>query len=926
MLIIYWRSPISLALTVSWPGRPPFAAHTHRRRFPSPSRAPMATPLAAANCYPPLTILLLVVFLPLAVASTRGDSGGGYDVVSVTQSGSALSARLELALADETPVDAAVGTGVQRLRLTASLETDSRLRVRITDADHPRWEVPQDILPRPAPEDVLHDAPPASSTPLQGSRVLSATGSDLVLTVHASPFRFTVSRRSTGDVLFDTAPGLVFRDKYLEVTSALPAGRASLYGLGEQTKRSFRLRHNDTFTLWNADIGAAYVDVNLYGSHPFYMDVRPPGTAHGVLLLSSNGMDVLYGGSYLTYKVIGGVLDFYFFAGPSPLAVVDQYTQLIGRPAPMPYWSFGFHQCRYGYLNVSDLERVVAGYAKARIPLEVMWTDIDYMDGFKDFTLDRVNFTAAELRPFVDRLHRNAQKYVLILDPGIRIDATYGTFVRGMQQDIFLKRNGTNFLGNVWPGDVYFPDFMHPRSAEFWAREISLFRRTIPVDGLWIDMNEISNFYNPEPMNALDDPPYRINNHGDHRPINNKTVPASAVHYGGVTEYDAHNLFGLLEARATHRALLRDTGRRPFVLSRSTFVGSGRYTAHWTGDNAATWGDLRYSINTMLSFGLFGMPMIGADICGFNNNTTEELCRRWIQLGAFYPFSRDHSAIFTVRRELYLWPSVAASARKALGLRYQLLPYFYTLMYEAHTTGAPIARPLFFSYPQDVATYGVDRQFLLGRGVLVSPVLEPGATTVNAYFPAGRWFSLYDYSLTVATKTGQHVTLPAPADTVNVHVAGGTILPLQQSALTTSRARRTAFHLLVALAEDGTASGDLFLDDGESPEMGGRSDWSLVKFSCATGSDGAIKVRSEVVHNSYAQSRTLVISKVVLMGHRSPAAPKKLTVHVNGAEVDASSPAGTRYQNAGGLGGVAHIGGLSQVVGEEFELKVAMSY
>uniref|UniRef100_A0A8I6YIR4 alpha-glucosidase n=1 Tax=Hordeum vulgare subsp. vulgare TaxID=112509 RepID=A0A8I6YIR4_HORVV len=826
----------------------------------------MATPSAADNCCPPLVTLLLIVLLPLAVALPSGDGsgGGGYDVVSVTQSGSALSARLELALAGETPADAALGPGVQRLRLTASLETDSRLRVRITDADHPRWEVPQDIIPRPAPADVLHDAPPASSAPLQGSRVLSAAGSDLVLTVHASPFRFTVSRRSTGDILFDTAPGLVFRDKYLEVTSALPAGRASLYGLGEHTKSSFRLRHNDSFTLWNADIGASYVDVNLYGSHPFYMDVRPPGTAHGVLLLSSNGMDVLYGGSYVTYK--------------------------------------------------------------ARIPLEVMWTDIDYMDGFKDFTLDRVNFTAAELRPFVDRLHRNAQKYVLILDPGIRIDATYGTFVRGMQQDIFLKRNGTNFVGNVWPGDVYFPDFMHPRAAEFWAREISLFRRTIPVDGLWIDMNEISNFYNPEPMNALDDPPYRINNDGTGRPINNKTVPASAVHYGGVTEYDAHNLFGLLEARATHRALLRDTGRRPFVLSRSTFVGSGRYTAHWTGDNAATWGDLRYSINTMLSFGLFGMPMIGADICGFNGNTTEELCGRWIQLGAFYPFSRDHSAIFTVRRELYLWPSVAASARKALGLRYQLLPYFYTLMYEAHMTGAPIARPLFFSYPHDVATYGVDRQFLLGRGVLVSPVLEPGATTVDAYFPAGRWYSLYDYSLAVATRTGKHVTLPAPADTVNVHVAGGTILPLQQSALTTSRARRTAFHLLVALAEDGTASGDLFLDDGESPEMGGRSDWSMVRFSCEMGSDGAIKVKSEVVHNSYAQSRTLVISKVVLMGHRSPAAPKKLTVHVNSAEVEASSSAGTRYQNAGGLGGVAHIGGLSLVVGEEFELKVAMSY
>ncbi|PPQ91932.1 hypothetical protein CVT25_000975 [Psilocybe cyanescens] len=779
----------------------------------------------------------------------------GYSASNVKVRHDGLSADLTLA---GSPCNV-FGNDVKKLSLEVTYETSDRLHVKITDPSSTRYEVPESILPRP------------SSSPSTSSK-----SSAIQFSYNSSPFSFTVSRSSDNEVLFSTTGhALIFEPQYLRVKTSLPAN-ANIYGLGEHTN-TFRLpTDNTTLTLWSRDAYGVPTGSNLYGNHPVYFEHRTSGT-HGVFLLNSNGMDVKLtggngnssdpnGGLGLEYNVIGGVLDFYFLAGSEsdPTAVARQYAEVVGVPAEVPYWSFGLHQCRFGYQNFVDVANVITRYAAAQIPLETMWTDIDYMFQRRIFTVDPDYFPLSRMREIVDYLHAHEQRFVLMTDPAVAYlpGDTYAPYNNGKMLDVWLKApNGSESLGVVWPGVTVFPDWFHPNAQQYWTSEFASFYSPVTgldIDGAWIDMNEPSNFCNlpcddpyqqaiqmnippprtnppPDPNTPIfvnsseqalgrrdddDDllnPPYAINNAAG--ALSSKTAFTNIKHFNNLSEYDTHNLYGTLMSSATQHAMLsRRPTKKTLVITRSTFAGAGAHVGKWLGDNFSQWDHYRASIAGVLGFaGVYQVPMVGADICGYAEDTTENLCARWAMLGGFYPFMRNHNSDTSISQEFYTWPSVAQAARNALDIRYRLLDYIYTAFHQAHTDGTPVLQPLWFKYPKDPSTFPIDLQFFFGDSVLVSPVTDQDATSVSIYLPHDTFYdflTLAPIQGTGGTETLQNVNFT----TIPVYIKGGAVLPLRvQSSMTTTELRKQDFEFVVAPdALSGQASGRLYIDDGET--------------------------------------------------------------------------------------------------------------
>ncbi|KAL9714612.1 hypothetical protein Ac2012v2_001269 [Leucoagaricus gongylophorus] len=508
------------------------------------------------------------------------------------------------------------------------------------------------------------------------------------------------------------------------------------------------------------------------------------------------------GGTSLEYNVIGGVLDFYFLAGSEsdPRATVNtlkspgfRQNSLTGHLAFISVVSV-----TKGAIDFVDVAGVITKYATANIPLEIMWTDIDYIARRRIFTTDPQYFPLDRMRDIVDYLHSHDQHCILMTDPAVAYtpmiisissspmdprNQEYGAYHRGKDLNIYLKtKNGSDFLGLVWPGITVYPDWFNSRTVKYWNHEFLEFynpKTGIDVDGAWINMNEPSN----STLHKRDDilnPTYVINNAAG--VLSSKTVSMNVVHANGLQEYDTHNLYGTMMSVTTRLAMIaRRPGKRPLIITRSTFAGAGAHVGKWLGDNVSLWEHYRSSIAGMLNFAaIFQVPTVGS----------------------------DHNQDASISQEFYSWESVAQAARNAIDIRYRLLDYMYTAFHQAHTDGTPVLHPLWFKYPKDYNTFSVDLQFFYGDSILVSPVTKEDSTLVDIY-PAKDIF--YDFlTLTPMEGTGSMVTLNDINFTaIPLHIKGGSVLPLRvESAYTTTVLREKDFEIVVAPSQEDTASGE----------------------------------------------------------------------------------------------------------------------
>jgi alpha-glucosidase len=667
----------------------------------------------------------------------------------------------------------------------------------------------------------------------------------LTVNIRKTDAHVSILDKNNVEIVSDTE-GVYFRETMMQGTTEIRCRQAApegtvFYGLGDKSS-ALNLR-GKRFENWCTDAYAYGAATDpLYRSVPFFYGLHADNTAYG--LFFDNSYKTFFDfdtqkNNQLEFAAEGGDLTYYVIAGPELMNIAKRYIWLTGKPELPPIWALGFHQCRWSYFPEKRVREVADTFRQLEIPCDAIYLDIDYMDNYKCFTWNLNHFPKPT--ELIADLKSSGFQTIVMIDPGIKVEDNYAVFREGVEKGYFIKRaDGELLIGQVWPGSTVFPDFTDPKVRDWFGELYATLYNENGVSGFWNDMNEPANFK-----------------------VTAKTIPTDARHnYEGIgaSHKKAHNIYGMQMTRSTTEGLSKlQPEKRPFLLTRATYSGGQRYSAVWTGDNVANWEHLSIANRQTQRLNVSGFSFSGSDIGGFAERTTGELMVRWLQLGAFHPFYRVHSAgNNAVGDALEDWETVAkaaeldradqepwsfgdpytAAAKAAIELRYRLLPYLYSAFWQHTQDGTPILRPLHFVFQSEGNIGGVENEFMFGDHLLISPVVKKGQKQQRLYLPKGNW---YDYETGKKYIGGQNITVKTPLSKIPIFAAEGAVIthyPVQQFV---GEKDIKALELTIFYSENFKETA-LYEDEGEGFGYKNKA-FSVTQFSVSTTEDSLILSR-----------------------------------------------------------------------------------
>lgn len=599
------------------------------------------------------------------------------------------------------------------------------------------------------------------SKPLAVKPVISQNENEVSVTTDSLK---AVIRKKPFSIAFYTLEGNVINQDEAGLTTSWIGDEVTTYkkifdgerfiGLGEKTGNLDR--RGNGYTNWNTDaFGYSTNEDPIYSTIPFYVGIHD-NMNYGIFFDNTYQSDFNFGASnnrFSSFGARGGEMNYYFIYHKRLADIITSYTSLTGRMKLPPLWSLGYQQNRYSYYPETEVMRIAQTLREKKIPADGITLDIHYMDKYQLFTWNKERFPNP--LKMTNKLKEMGFRTTVIVDPGIKVEKGAPALERGLKEDVFIKYpDGQNYTGQVWPGWCYFTDFTSEKGRAWWRKEVKFFADN-GISGIWNDMNEIATWGQKMPSNVLFD-------------------------YDGfkATNLQAHNVYGMQMARSSCEGARLASTERPFVLTRAGYAGLQRYSAIWTGDNRSEDNHMIAGVRLLMSLGISGVPFTGMDVGGFTGNASSNLFSRWMQIGAFSPYFRNHTAINTKSSEPWTYgEEVLEVSRNYVNLRYRLLPYLYSTFYEATQNGLPVVRTLAIDYTYDNKIYddAFQNQYLFGKSMMIAP-FESGKEYGKVYFPQGKWYNLYNDN----TESGSsEKVISLSLQKLPVYVKESSIIPVQ---------------------------------------------------------------------------------------------------------------------------------------------------